>query len=415
MNTTRRSFLQTAAATGAMLGLHPAARGQAQTEPATRPAAGEAPKKLKLLILGGTGFLGPHTVRRAVERGHEMTLFNRGKTRPDLFPDLEKLRGDRDTDDLEALEGRQWDAVIDTSAYVPGHVELSASLLKEGLKQYVLLSSVSALGDHATPYYDESAPVAQVPDEVVEEVKTIHGLFAKYGRHYGGMKALCEKAAEKVLPGKVTNIRPGLISGPGDPSDRFSYWPIRIARGGEVLAPGDGSDPVQWIDVRDLAAWIIHCIEQNVTGLYHAVTPAGRFNMEQMLYGIKAAFWTDARFTWVPEEFLDTFEIRAWAEMPVWIPAHGDTAGFHLVKSEKAVANGLTFRPLAVTAKDTVEWNETRPEERQKNLRAGITAEREAEILEAWHERDTVKEGDTAEDETAAPDEDAPPDELNSQ
>jgi 2'-hydroxyisoflavone reductase len=411
MTTTRRAFLQTAAATGAMLGLHSAsARGQQQT--ATSPDGGGAPKKLKLLILGGTGFLGPHTVRRAIERGHEMTLFNRGKTHPELFPDLEKLRGDRDEDDLEALKGRQWDAVIDTSAYVPGHVERSASLLKEGLKQYVLLSSISALGDHATPYYDESAPVAQVPQEVLEEATKIRILFPKYAQHYGGMKALCEQAAEKILPGKVTNIRPGLISGPGDPSDRFSYWPIRIARGGEVLAPGDGSDPVQWIDVRDLAEWIIHCIEQNVTGLFHAVTPAGQFNMEEMLYGIKAAFWTDARFTWVPETFLDTFEIRAWAEMPVWIPAHGETAGFHLVRSEKAVANGLTFRPLAVTAKDTVEWNETRSEERKKNLRAGITAEREAEVLKAWHERDAAKEDETTEDSDAAPDEESPADDA---
>ena len=201
------------------------------------------------------------------------------------------------------------------------------------------------------------------------------------------MKALCEQAAEKTLPGRVTTIRPGLISGPGDSSDRFSYWPIRIARGGEVLAPGDGSDPVQWIDVRDLAEWIIHCIEHRVLGVYHAVTPAGWYDMEQMLHGIRAAFWTDARFTWVPEAFLEAHELRAWAEMPVWIPAHGETAGFHLVKSEKAVAGGLKYRPLAVTAKDTVEWNATRPEERRQKLRAGITAEREAEVLKAWRER----------------------------
>lgn len=408
MTTTRRSFLQTAAATGAMVGLGSAsARGQEQTTPS---ATEKAPKKLKLLILGGTSFLGPHTVRRAVERGHEMTLFNRGKTRPELFPDLEKLRGDRDENDLEALKGRQWDAVIDTSAYVPGHVEQSASLLKEGLKQYVMISSVSAFADHATPYYDETAPVAHVPEEVVAEATKIRILFPKYMQHYGGMKALCEQAAEKVLPGKVTNIRPGLISGPGDPSDRFSYWPIRIERGGEVLAPGDGTDPIQIIDVRDLAEWIIYCIENSVMGLYSAVTPAGRFNMAEMLYGIKAAMTTDARFTWVPEEFLDTFEIRAWAEMPVWIPAHGETAGFHLVKSDAAVANGLKFRPLADTATATVEWNKTRSEERQANLRAGITAEREAEVLKAWHARDKIKEGEAAEDQDAAADEAAPPD-----
>jgi 2'-hydroxyisoflavone reductase len=404
MTTTRRSFLQTAAAAGAMLGLgSTSARGQEQA--ATPTTTEKAAKKLKLLILGGTGFLGPHTVRRAVARGHEMTLFNRGKTRPELFPDLEKLRGDRDENDLEALKGRQWDAVIDTSAYVPGHVEQSASLLAEGLKQYVMISSISAFGDHSTPYADETAPVAEVPAEVVEKATSMRTLFAEYLNYYGGLKALCEQAAEKVLPGKVTNIRPGLISGPGDPSDRFSYWPIRIERGGEVLAPGDGTDPIQIIDVRDLAEWIIHCIENSVFGLYSAVTPAGRFNMAEMLYGIKAALTTDARFTWVPEEFLDTFEIRAWAEMPMWVPAHGETAGFHLVKSDAAVAHGLKFRPLAVTAVDTVEWNKTRSEERQQNLRAGITAEREAEVLKAWHERDAAKEDDTAENEDAAPDE----------
>ncbi|MHC4080886.1 MAG: NAD-dependent epimerase/dehydratase family protein, partial [Planctomycetota bacterium] len=324
MKTSRRSFLQAAAA-GSVLGA--AVPPAPATPPGRKPKPGPEPD----------GFLGPATVEWALARGHTVTLFNRGKTNPDLFPDVEKLKGDRhEPDALDVLTGRTWDAVIDTSAYVPAHVEASAGLLAPNVRQYVLLSSVSVYADHGTPYADETAAVVELTDEVVATMKTIRESLA----HYGGMKARCERAAEAALPGRTTNIRPGLIVGPMDRSDRFTYWAVRVPRGGEVLAPGDGTDPVQLIDVRDLAEWIMHCIEYEITGVFNAISPAGRFTMAEMLYGIKGAFVTDARFT------------------PVWIPAVDEYAGFHLASTEKAVAAGLKFRPLADTARDTVAWHD---------------------------------------------------------
>ncbi|MHC4103148.1 MAG: NAD-dependent epimerase/dehydratase family protein, partial [Planctomycetota bacterium] len=288
------------------------------------------------------------------------------------------------------LQGRAWDAVIDTSAYVPAHVEASAGLLAPNVRQYVLLSSVSVYADHGTPYADETAAVVELTDEVVATMKTIRESLA----HYGGMKARCERAAEAALPGRTTNIRPGLIVGPMDRSDRFTYWAVRVPRGGEVLAPGDGTDPVQLIDVRDLAEWIMHCIEYEITGVFNAISPAGRFTMAEMLYGIKGAFVTDARFTWVDADFLESAGVNAWTHMPVWIPAVDEYAGFHLASTEKAVTAGLKFRPLADTARATVAWHdETRPADYEfGNGRAGISSQREAEVLKAWHEREATED-----------------------
>jgi 2'-hydroxyisoflavone reductase len=392
MKTSRRSFLQAAAA-GSVLGaaVPPAPAGRPGRQPGPAREPDKAPGPLSLLFLGGTGFLGPATVEKALARGYTVTLFNRGKTNPDLFPDVEKLKGDRhDDESLKVLEGRTWDAVIDTSAYVPAHVEASAGLLAPNVRQYVLLSSVSVYADHGIPHADENAAVVELTDEVVATMKTIRESLA----HYGGMKARCERAAEAALPGRTTNIRPGLIVGPLDRSDRFTYWAVRVARGGEVLAPGDGTDPVQLIDVRDLAEWILHCIEYVITGVFNAISPAGRFTMAEMLYGIKSAFVTDARFTWVDAEFLETQGVNAWTHMPVWIPAVDEYAGFHLASTEKAVAAGLKFRPLADTARDTVAWhNEARPADYEfGNGRAGISSQREAEVLAAWHARAAGKD-----------------------
>ncbi len=395
METSRRAFLKSAAVAGAALGI-----GNEQSQAGARPPSkhGKAPKKLKILILGGTGFLGPATVETALGRGHTMTLFNRGKTNPQLFPDVERLKGDRNTGDIAALEGREWDAVIDTTAYVPAHVEATAAMLADKVRQYVLVSSVSVYADSSKPYANENAPVTELTDETVATMKTIRESIA----HYGGMKARCERAAEKALPLRTTNIRPGLIVGPRDRSDRFTYWPVRIARGGEVLAPGDGSDPVQYIDVRDLGEWIIHCVENRITGVFNAISPAGRFNMAEMLYGIKGAFTTDARFTWVDAAFLETQNLTAWKEMPVWIPATGENAGFHLMSTERAVAAGLRFRPLAVTARDTVAWHdESRAPDYEFGVRAGLSRAREAEVLKSWHERKAVKPNGDATEEVA--------------
>ena len=332
--------------------------------------------KLRILILGGTGFLGPHTVRAALARGHELTLFNRGKTNPGLFADVESLRGDRDGD-LEALAGRNWDAVIDNSGYVPRIVGDSARLLAGAVRQYVFISSVSAYADFSTPGADETAPLGRLDDESVEEIT---------GETYGPLKALSERAAEAEMPGRVTVIRPGLIVGPGDPTDRFTYWPVRVARGGEVLAPGDPATPLQLIDVRDLGAWIVHCVEARVLGVYNALSPAGALSMGDLLEACRDAAGSDARFTWVDAAFLEAQGVAAWSDLPVWLPAAGDYAGSGRTSAAKAVAAGLGFRPLRATAADTLAWwQEARAGEDPK-LRAGLDPGRERAVLEAWHE-----------------------------
>ncbi|MBL1216009.1 MAG: NAD-dependent epimerase/dehydratase family protein [Planctomycetes bacterium] len=345
-------------------------------------AVGKADTPLKLLILGGTGFLGPHTVRHAAARGHTMTLFNRGRTNSHLFPDLEHLHGDRDPDKgegLKALEGGSWDAVIDTSSYYPRATRASAGLLAETCKQYVLISSISVYADHKTANADESYPLGTIEDETVELVT---------GETYGPLKVLCEKAAEEAFPGRTTNIRPGLIVGPGDPTDRFSYWPIRVRQGGEVLAPGAHDDPVQYIDARDLAAFIIHCIEQSITGPFNAVGPEVPSSIGELLCGCKAVTGGTASFTWADAEFLAEQGVQPWNQMTVWVPPVGDYRGMATTNIDKALANGMTCRPLADTARDFLAWWDEQPAERRQALRAGLPAERETEVLEAWHSRE---------------------------
>ena len=380
MPTNRREFIRNASLVTAGFGV--AGRVAAEVTD-TAPKTG-----LDMLILGGTGFLGPAVVEEAIRRGHSMTLFNRGKTNPHLFPELEKMQGDREQG-IEALEaavtnGRRWDVVIDTSAYIPSHVEASAGLVADLARQYVILSTVGVYADHSVPA-DESSAVAVVDDEWVADIDTIRDSLA----NYGAMKARCEKAAEAAMPGRVTVIRPGLIVGPMDRSDRFTYWAVRVSRGGEVLAPGDGSDPVQLVDARDLAFWILDCIEGQVTGVFNAISPRGRWDMVEMLAAIKGAFATDARFTWVDNEFLEQQEVAAWTDLPVWIPAKDEYAAFHLVSTQKAVAAGLKFRPLADTARDTVAWcNDAKgPDYEFGEKGAGISSQREAELLSAWHAR----------------------------
>lgn len=338
-------------------------------EPAARKIA-------TLLILGGTGFLGPHVVESARARGIRVTLFNRGKTNPHLFPEVEKLRGDRNGD-LSALEGRSWDAVLDTSGYVPRAVRASASLLAPAVAHYVFISSISVYPDYPFKGITEDYKLATMEDETNEDVRA----------NYGALKALCERAAEDTMPGRVTNIRPGLIVGPGDPSDRFTYWPVRLARGGEVAAPGNGEDPVQHIDVRDLAAWIVHMIAERIMGVYNATGPAGVMTARNMLERCKAAVGSTASLTWVDTKFLEQHKVTPWMDMPAWVPAEGDSVGFGSVDCSKATAQGLRFRELEDTARATLAWFDTLPPERRSKLRAGLTAEREAALLTAWHAR----------------------------
>ena len=339
---------------------------------------GRAGQPLSILMLGGTGFLGPQTVEAALRRGHKVTLFNRGITRPALFPDLEKLHGDRDKDDLKALEGRKWDAVVDTSANVPRWVKKAAAVLGPNIGHYIYISSVSVYADTSKPGIDETTAVATIADETTEKIT---------GETYGALKALSEKAAETAMPGKVTVVRPGLIVGPDDPTDRFTYWPVRVAKGGEVLAPGGAGDPVQLIDARDLGAFLVKLIEDKAIGVFNALGPDQPLSMGQTLEACKKVAASDATFTWVDADFLKKESVHAWSDMPIWVPNTGETAGFSKVSNARAVKAGLTFLPIADTAKATLDWFKTLPEARRAKLRAGITPERESKVLAAWKAR----------------------------
>ncbi len=375
---TRRHVLRTglAAAGGAAL-----SSAAPRSIGAARARRDPAPR---LLVLGGTRFLGPAVVESALAQGFEVTLFNRGQSHPGLFADagVTELRGDRDAGDLSALEEGRWDSVVDTSGYVPGQVRAAAELLGPRIGHYVFVSTISVYADTSAANVDESTPVARVEPEVVERVKTIREAFA----HYGPMKALCEEAAEAALPGRVANVRPGLIVGPGDPTDRFTYWPVRVRRGGEVLAPARRDAEVQVVDVRDLGAWIVDLCARAQPGLYNAVGFRGRLGFEEFLHGCKVVTGADCSFTWPSEEFLLEREVRPYADLPLWLPAgvrgHIDVS--------RALAQGLAPRPVGDTIRDTVAWHDTRPAGHE--LRAGLTPEREAELLAAWHARDVPEE-----------------------
>ncbi len=347
---------------------------------------GKAPKPLHILILGGTGFTGPYQVKYALARGHKVTVFNRGKTHPgELPPEVEQLTGDRNGQ-LDALKGRKWDVVIDNPTMLPKWVHDAAEILKGNVGRYVFISTISVYGDVAKPGMDETAPLAKYEgkDAMKETRDTV--VASKFAL-YGPLKALSEAEAEKWFPGKTLVIRPGLIVGPGDETDRFTYWPVRIDRGGEVLAPGNPDDPVQFIDARDLAEWTIRMVEQGETGIYNATGPATPLGVGGMLEGIRSALGSEAKFTFVPADFLEKEKVAPWSDMPVWVPPSGEDGGLGAVSIKKALAKGLTFRPLAVTARDTVAWFKSQPKERQEKLKAGITPEREAEVLAAWHKK----------------------------
>jgi 2'-hydroxyisoflavone reductase len=384
MKLSRRGLLKGAAAFGSLWAVGCAATRESKEggEAAKVSAASASRGGKRLLILGGTGFLGPQLVEAARARGHTVTLFNRGKTRPHLFPDVEKLHGDRDPkngEGLKVLEGRKWDAVIDTSGYVPRVVRASAELLAPNVDHYVFISTISVYKELPRPGMDEDSPLATVDDPTNENVR----------EHYGALKALCEQAAEAAFPGRTTHIRPGLIVGPDDPTQRFTYWPVRVAQGGEVLAPGDGSDPAQFIDVRDLAEWTILAIENRDLGIFNAVGPASRLTMRELLDACQQASGSNATFTWADTAFLEQQKVRPWMDMPVWIPSGGEMAGMSSVSNARAVARGLKFRPVVDTARDTLTWFNGQTPERQAELRkrAGLPPEREREVLAAWHQQ----------------------------
>jgi 2'-hydroxyisoflavone reductase len=365
---------------------------------ATAAAASEgapvekAAKPLRLLILGGTGFIGPHMVRYALARGHEVTIFTRGRRDPDdiLGDEVTALVGNRDAnvdEGLSALEAGEWDAVIDNSGYVTRHVADSANLLKDRAGQYVFTSTLSVYASNDEVGADETKEVGTLTDEdgnvFTFETVTVEDVT---GESYGPLKAYCEQAVQHAFGDRATIIRPGLIVGPGDGSDRWTYWPVRIDRGGEVMAPGDPSQPVEFIDARDLAEWTVRVCEDRVFGVYNAVGPATTLTMAEMLAGCRAATGSAVELTWVDWAFIQENEISPWGDMPAWIPKEMEGyAGFGTRSREKAISKGLTFRPLAVTAMDTLAWWKTLPDERRANMRAGINADREVELLAKWN------------------------------
>jgi len=366
MRPTRRRLLEMAAPLAAALSLGAPVRA--------------AVKPLRILILGGTGFTGPHQVAYALARGHKVTTFNRGREGDPWGDRVEALIGDRNTSDLSALAGREWDVCIDNPTTLPFWVRDAGKALAGRVGQYIFISTISVYASDAAPGQDETAPLAAYTgaDPMAETAKSLQ---ANMGGLYGPLKATSEAEAKRQFGASATIIRPGLIVGPGDQTDRFTYWPMRLARGGDVLAPGDGRDPVQFIDARDLAEWTIRVAETRSLGVFNATGPGHTLSTAVMLKTISGAVGGNARLVWAPTAFLDAEKVSAWSDLPVWVPGQGDTAGFARRSIARALAAGLTYRPLGVTAADTLTWFLTLPAERQAKLKAGLTPEREAGLL----------------------------------
>jgi 2'-hydroxyisoflavone reductase len=340
---------------------------------------------LRILILGGTGFIGPHMVRTALARGHSVTLFNRGRTNTHLFPEVEKLVGDRNGQ-LDALRGQTWDVAVDNSGYYPSHVRASAELLQGSVGHYLYTSTIDAYRDFRVLGIDENYPLATLPAGSPEDPR----------RFYGPLKALCEEAVRELYPDTSTQVRPGWIVGPGDNNHLFTYWVVRVDRGGEVLAPGEPTDPMQVTDVRDLAEWYIQIAEQRLTGAYNAVGPV--ISMAQMLYGIRAITSTPVSFTWVDADFLWERDIKPWTNIPIWWPPKNDWGGPSFggivggvgalaLDGSLARANGLQHHALADSAQDTLDWYRETYYDWPEDRRPGLAAGREAELLGEWKGR----------------------------
>jgi 2'-hydroxyisoflavone reductase len=373
--TTRRDFLKSSAvAGGALIG------GGAST---LAKAAAALPnesrhKPLTVLVLGGTGFIGPHLVRYAASRGHRVTIFTRGRHQADLPNDVERLTGDRNGQ-LGALVGRRWDAVVDDSATNPDYVRQSAQMLKDSAGRYLFTSSTGVY----YPYLQRGLSESNAPHLDVKDPKD-------FSETYGVAKARCEREVQEAFGSRALVVRPTYIVGPGDTSDRFPYWPVRLAKGGEVLAPGRRDDPVQFVDVRDLSEWMVRLLEDSRSGVYNAVGPKDRLTMPAFLEQAKAALSSDARFTWVDD--YDFLAAQGIDEAIPWARLAGNDDGMMSIRTEKAIAAGLTFRPLAATVRDTLAWWPTVPEARRANPKFAITPEKEATALAAWHARGTGRD-----------------------
>jgi 2'-hydroxyisoflavone reductase len=378
----RRSFL----ASGSAAAVAAALPGTAAVAAAASGHRGRAQRQKHILVLGGTGFLGPAIVQAGLAAGHRFTLWNRGKSNPGLFPDLEQLRGQRrrprpdkpndPAQDLTSLQGRKWDAVVDTSGYFTGEVEDVCKVLAGKVGQYVFISSLSVyrtLEQDATPV-DEQSPLCECAD------KYVASMGANY-EFYGALKRYCEDAVAAAFPGGATLLRPGYIVGPGDPTDRFTYWPARFLRGGECLAPGAPDNELQFVDVRDLGALVVRLIEQGTTGPMNAVGFDGRISTAEFLHTGKGALNHGCTFTWVDDAFLEQNGVSAWGEMGCWTPS----AKNGRASNQKAIAAGARFRPIADTIRDTAAW--VKDGRGDRKWQAGMTAERERELLAKWRAR----------------------------
>lgn len=372
MNNDRRRFLKASLLGGAAVA--------AGCTPEAAPEQEEAPQAftpLKILVLGGTGFIGPHMVREALRRGHEVSLFNRGRTNNELFPDLKLYKGDRNSG-LQSLEGGNWDVVVDNSGYVPRHVEDSARLLSSVVSHYLYVSTISVYAVSPAPITEES-PLATMEDETVEEVT---------GETYGPMKGLCEqRVLTEVGADRTTILRPTYICGPGDRTDRYTYWPVRTLRGGEMLWPGTPEDDIQIIDVRDFANFTVACVEQKTSGIFNTVTPLRSFKMGDLVEDSLAVTGSDMAPVWVDKAFIAENEVADGGGLPIWEHPDGEFAPLSLVDGSRAIAAGLKNRPTRETARDTISWWKTLPADRSDNLRAGLSAEKEADLLRLWHEQ----------------------------
>jgi 2'-hydroxyisoflavone reductase len=360
--TTRRELLQM----GALL----------VTGSSVRALGVEAPPK-SLLILGGTGFIGPHLTEEAQRRGWRVTHFNRGKTTPQGVAGVESLVGDR-KGQLDALHGRKWDAVVDDTGFIPKYVKMSAELLSPNVGYCLFISSISVYADFAKPN-DEQSPTGTLENPDIEQVTDTT---------YGPMKALCERYTQEAFRDRSCVVRPGYIVGPLDRSDRFTYWPVRASKGGEMLAPGTPHDPIQVIDVRDLARWMMSLVESSRTGCFNAVSAPGAFTMGALIDASqRQSPHAGTRVSWVPEDFLMSDWKVDELELPPWSPANGKTAGASLTNVTAALKTGLQCRPLGETVRDTLLWFQSLPPERQAKLRAGLDSAKETQTLKDWHSR----------------------------
>jgi 2'-hydroxyisoflavone reductase len=381
---TRRDFLNSTLSAAALLAASAGAQPlspQAEKKPAEKKSG----KGLSILVFGGTGFIGPALVEYAKSRGHTLTLFNRGKTNADLFPDVERLKGDRDPskdEGLKALEGdRKWDVVIDDTGYFPRHVGTAAEMLASRIGHYIYISSISCYAKLDQVGGDETAELAKLEDPTVENM-------GKDGSFYGGLKVLCEQAVEKALPGRTTIIRPGYIVGPGDRTDRFTYWPVRFARGGDVLVPGSAADPLQVIDVRDLSEWMIRVAEAKTIGTFNACGPGKKLSWGETYAACEKAAGKPAKLHYLTLEKMEEHKEDPDFQLPfqIWAPSTGEYAGIHTWSNARAVAAGLTFRPIDTICADTLAWWNTLPADRREKPFAGprplwITPEKEAAVI----------------------------------